>query len=792
MHSFCVAFSYLWSKAVFKEQNAPKTGILKIKTLIYSILFLASAATAAGQDAHEVTGTVRDLSDGRPLVGAVVVSGGIEAASDASGRYTLTLNGGTHKLSCLMAGYAPAEKSVAVTGPVEIDFTLTTEYYEIDGVVVTAESTFNRVRNVQIGVERVGMDEVAKMPSMFGEHDIMKSIQLLPGVKAESDGSSGFQVRGGTTSQNMVLLDDAPVYNSGHLLGFFSAFSDEALLDASLYKGLIPAQYGGGTSSVFEINTRNGDSRRFGFGGSIGLLSAKLHAEGPIVRDKMSFFAAARRTYLDAFLNLTDEYAGNTINFYDLNAKINYDIGPRDNLFVSFFTGRDKLALNDNSLSMKWGNMTGTMRWVHRFGNSVKSTTSLIYSDYSTTNGAEVFDMFYTFDGYIRQVGIKENVRWTPSASHSVDMGFQSMYLGVQSAEWEIGDRHEREKRRAWENTLWINDEWKASRDLTISAGLRFNMFSVLGGSPYYILYPSGDIAQTLDYGRGEIVKTHLTLEPRVSLNWRFTDRQSLKAGYSRTSQNIHAVRNTSIALPFDRYTMSSNIVKPQTADQVSVGYAALTPSSVFEFSAETYYKNVRNVLDYRDGKSFQSEIEIERIIAAGKGRAYGIEFLARKGKGKLTGWISYTLSWSQNRIPGINGGEWYTAGNDRRHDISVVAMYEFNEHWRAAATWVYNTGQAMTAPNAKYEIDGETVYYYAERNSYRAPDYHRLDASVTYTKQSRRWTHEVSVGVFNLYNRYNPFIISFEDDDSSESGTKATQLSLFGIVPSVSYNFKF
>lgn len=766
---------------------------MKFKTLIYTIIYLATSAAAAGQEKYEVTGTVRDASGGIAIARATVLSeDGTETLSDESGRYSLVLGEGTYTLSCRMAGYAIENKIVKVSGPVEVDFTLAMEYRKIDGVVISATSSFNRVKNVQIGVEKINMDDVAKMPAMFGEHDIMKSIQLLPGVKAESDGSSGFQVRGGTTSQNMVLLDDAPVYNSGHLLGFFSAFSDEALLDASLYKGLIPAQYGGGTSSVFEINTRNGDDRKFGFGGSIGLLSAKLHAEGPIVRDKASFFVAARRTYLDAFLNLTDEYAGNTINFHDLNAKINYDIGQRDNLFVSFFTGRDKLGLNDNSLLMKWGNMTGTMRWTHRFSDRVKSTTSLIYSNYSTTNGAEVFDMFYTFDGYIRQAGIKENVRWTPSVSHSVDMGFQSMYLGVQSAEWEIGDRHEREKRNAWENTLWINDEWKAARNLNISAGLRFNMFSVLGGAPYYVLYPSGDIAETLEYGRGKIVKTHFTLEPRVSLNLRLTDKQSLKAGYSRTSQNIHAVRNTSIALPFDRYTMSSNIVNPQIADQVSIGYAAMTPSGMFEFSVETYYKNVRNVLDYRDGKSFQSAIEIERIIASGKGRAYGLELLARKNKGKLTGWISYTLSWAQNRIPGINGGEWYTAGNDRRHDLSVVAMYQFDEHWRIAATWVYNTGQAMTAPNAKYEIGGETVYYYAKRNSYRAPAYHRLDASITYTKKTRHWTHEVSLGVFNLYNRYNPFIISFEDDDASESGTKATQLSLFGIVPSISYNFRF
>lgn len=314
-----------------------------------------------------------------------------------------------------------------------------------------------------------------------------------------------------------------------------------------------------------------------------------------------------------------------------------------------------------------------------------------------------------------------------------------------------------------------------------------------MGGSPYYRLDADGDILETRKYKRGgKFVKTYLVLEPRASLNYSIDRNQSIKAGYSRTSQNIHALRVQNMSLPMDRYTMSSNIVKPQTADQFSLGYVALTGNQVYEFLAEGYYKSIRNVLDYKDGKSFNSEIEIERIILAGKGRSYGMEMYGRKNTGLFAGWVSYTLSWSDNRIPGINEGRWYTAGNDRRHDLSVVGMYELPRGWQMAATWVYNTGQALTAPSAKYVVNGETVYYYAERNGYRAPAYHRLDVSATHTKVKKRYTREWSFGLYNAYGRYNPFIISFEDDDSKPSGSKAVQTSLFGVIPSVTYTIKF
>lgn len=766
-----------------------------MKKCMFLLICLMAVIPCYAQDSFSLSGKVTDKESGEPLAGAEIYSREYPARrvmSNAGGGFSLMLAPGNHTIVCSRLGYETAESAITMNRDAGLNISLTENPVEIDNIVVRATSYVKRVADVQIGVERIEISEMARVPVLFGERDIMKSIQLLPGVKSDGDGSSGYQVRGGTSAQNLILLDNATVYNSGHLMGIFSAFNDEVIASASLYKGQIPAQFGGATSSVFDIATKDGDMQRYGVNGSIGLLSARLNVEGPMVRDKLSFFAAGRRSYLDMFLNLSEQYRNNVMNFYDVNAKVSYNAGSRDMLFVSFFTGRDNLGL-DGLMEMKWSNSSVTGRWSHQFGKRLHSGTSLIYSVYDADNSMEILDVRSSFQGFIRQAVLNETFTWQPNGRHNVNMGIQSAYIWLKSAEWEsMGALHQKEQREAWDNAVWINEEWKTNDKLEVSAGLRLNAFSALGGSPYYLLDDGGDILETLRYGRGEIVKTHFTLEPRLSMNYRINEQHSVKAGYSRTSQNIHAVRNSTTSTPFDRYTMSSNIIKPQRADQVSAGYAALVGDGKYELSAETYYKAVNNVIDYRDGKSFSSEIEIERLVLAGKGRAYGVELYARKTTGRLTGWISYTLAWAQNRIDGINDGRWYTAGNDRRHDISVVGMYRLTDRWSLAATWVYNTGQALTAPSAKYEVFDVPIYYYAERNGYRGPSYHRLDLSATYTKRMKNRTSEWSFGVYNAYNRYNPYMIVFEADDASPTGTKAIQYSLFGIVPSVSYSFKF
>lgn len=657
-------------------------------------------------------------------------------------------------------------------------------------VTISSRSASKRVDEVQVGVEKVEIATLAKVPSLFGEKDILKSIQLLPGVKSESEGSGGYQVRGGTAAQNLILLDGATVYNAGHLMGLFSSFNDDALMNGSLYKGMVPAQLGGGSSSVFDISTRSGDVNNYHYGASVGLLSAKVMAEGPIQKDKSSFLVAGRRSYLDLFLGLSDEYKNNTLHFYDTNVRLNFHLSPKDMLALSFFHGRDNMAIED-MMMMEWSNTAATANWLHTFSDTRYVNTKLAYSIYQCDMGMDMLSSYYKMKGYIRHATLRHQQVWAPG-QHRFNYGLEGTFLQLQSAEWDIVELHERERRNALMGAAWIGDEWRVGKQLELSAGVRLHLFSVLGGAPYYSIDKDGNITETLNTASGHIVKTYTNVEPRLSAKLKLSQLHSLKLGYSRTSQDIHAISNSSMSMPFDRYTMTSNIVAPEQADQIALGWAGITKNGEYDFSAEAYYKNIRNVYDYRDGKLFYSEIEIERLILGGKGRAYGLELCAHKNKGLLTGWVSYTLSWSDNKIEGINGGKWYTASNDRRHDLSVVGMYKLSNTWEVAATWHYNTGQALTAPSGKYDMSGSTFYYYHERNGYRAPACHRLDISATYTKKHGRATHIWSFGIYNAYNHYNPYVIQFLNDDDKPSGTKVEQTSLFGIIPSVSFTIKY
>ena len=661
----------------------------------------------------------------------------------------------------------------------------------LEEVTVMSRSAQRRLEEVQVGVEKIDIGTMAKVPTIFGERDIIKNLQLLPGVKSESEASSGYQVRGGTSAQNLILLDGATIYNAGHLMGLFSTFYDGALNNASLYKGMVPAAFGGGTSSVFDINTRVGDMRKYHFGGSIGLLSASVSAEGPIQTDRSSFLFTARRSYLDLFLKMTKDYKNNTLNFYDTNLQFSFRLSNHDRLSLTFFRGRDNMGVED-LMDMKWGNTTANADWLHTFSDNHHAHTQFTFSHFGSDVGIDMLDIYYTMKGFIKHLTLHHDQRWMPTRRMTFKYGLESTYLQLQSAEWDINLLHQREKRDAWSNAVWLHQEWKIADNLELSSGLRLSLHSVLGGAPYYHLDDEGNITHTEQPSSGHIVKTYTHLEPRFSANWQITPRQSIKIGYSRMTQDIHAIRGSSMSMPFDRYTMSSNILKPEVADQVAAGWAGMTHNGDYDFSAEAYFKTIHNVYDYRDGKSFYSEIEIERLLLGGRGRAYGLELCAHKNKGKLTGWASYTLSWSENKIAGINNGDWYTASNDRRHDFCVIGILEGRRGWEFSAMWRYNTGQALTAPSSKYEVNGRTYYYYAERNGYRAPASHRLDLSATHTKRLRHATRIWSFGIYNAYNRYNPFVIRFVNDEDKPSGTTTKLTAMFGIVPSISYTLKY
>ena len=661
---------------------------------------------------------------------------------------------------------------------------------QLDEVVVTANSVRQRIQNVQTGAEVIKIENLTSTPQLFGENDIMRSIQLLPGVKSESDASSSFQVRGGTSAQNLVLFDNAPIYNVGHVGGLFSTFNDDALAGATLYKGLLPAQYGGASSAVLDITGRTGNKQSYHGGATIGLLAAKGTFEGPIVKDKASFLITARRTYMDLFLKMVPDFKNNTLYFYDINAKFDWTIGRRDQLFLTFFTGYDRTAV-DKMVDIRWSNLMASLKWLHHFNGGSNSQTTLYYSGYGNDNGVDFVGMNLWYKGHIRQGSLRQDFTINLGEPYQLKAGFQSSLMNVKSAEWQVVSKYGKEERRAWENAAWVNGTFKFSEKLTVSAGLRLNLFSPLGGSLYYDIDPDGSIAWYYNYGKNEIVTTHTVIEPRASISYQPTELTSVKLGYARTSQNIHALRNQSTSTPFDRYAISSNIFKPEIADQVSAGVFMMTPDQEYDFSLEGYYRKTDNVLDYRDGKSFSSEIELERLILAGEGKSYGMELCVRKNLGRLTGWISYTLAWSKTRIDGINNGNWYDANNDRRHDINIVAAYKLSDRWTLNAAWVFNSGQAFTAPSSKYQLIDNWIYYYAERNGYRAPDYHRLDVSASWTKRGEKVTREWVFGIYNLYNRYNPFLINFEDSENG-ARTRAIQYTLFGIVPSVSFNIKF
>lgn len=664
----------------------------------------------------------------------------------------------------------------------------------LNSSVVSASSAHQRLRDVQIGIEKIGITEMARMPAFMGEKDVIKALQFLPGVKEASQGSSGFQVRGGTTSQNLILLDGAPVYNAGHMMGMFSTFNDDALMDATLYKGLVPASYGGASSSVLDVTTRPGDmssDRRISSGtASIGLLSTKASVGGPIKDGKASFYLSARRTYFDLFLKLTEKYKNTVMSFYDLNARFDWSLSPKDRLAFSAFSAKDHMSIDDLA-TMRWGNRSATLRWSHTYSPEFRSNVYAYVSSYDSDNDVDILEQTLNYKGFINQQGLSAKWIWKPSSSVSIDFGVQPTLYNICTGEWAYNGFPLTERRRALDAAGWVAGEWTVG-SVTVLSGFRLDMFSSLGGSPYYEIDDKGNITRTLEFGKWELVKPRAVLEPRLSINWSIDDNTSIKTGYSRSSQNIHALKNDGMSLPFDRYIVSSNLIRPQIADQVSLGLVRAFKGGDYDISLEGYYKAIQNVIDYKEGKYLSSEIELERIVKSGEGKAYGLETTFRKNVGRMTGWLSYTLSWSLNKIDGVNNGEWYVSANDRRHDVSVVGMYDIGSGWNATATWVYATGQAMSAPSAKYKVNGNTWYYYSEKNGYRAPANHHLDISATHTKKKSFGERQWVISAYNVYSRKNPYVVMFMDDDTKPSGTKAVMTSIFGIVPSVSYIITF
>lgn len=764
------------------------------------LLFIISS-TAQAQQKFSINGYVKDKSSGEELIGATVSTKEIPSSgtsTNAYGYYSLTLPAGKYHLVITYVGYKVIEEEIDLNTNIRKDISLTDNSQELKEAVVTGEKADERISNTEMGVQKLDIKEISKIPVLFGEKDVIKTLQLTPGVKSAGEGNTGFYVRGGSSDQNLILLDEAPVYNASHLLGFFSTFNSDAIKDATLYKGNMPAQYGGRLASVLDLKMNEGNNQDFHVSGGLGLISSKINLEGPIVKDRGSFLLTGRRTYADVFLKLSNDPSirDNKLYFYDINAKANYRLNDNNRLFLSGYFGRDNLSLG-STFGIDWGNGTGTLRWNHVFNNKWFSNTSLIYSNFKYKIFINTSDADFSITSNITDYNIKQEFQYYPNPDNSIRFGVNSIYHSivpgkVESNESSVNDV-ELQKKYGWENAAWINNDWKINSKYSMSYGVRLTGFTVLGGGDFYTYNTTGDVIDTTLYEKNEFVKTYFNVEPRISATRVLNASSSIKGAISRNVQNLHLISNTTTQNPTDLWLPTSLNTLPEIADQISLGYFRNLLDNKYEFSVETYYKQMQNQVDYRDGADVTANDFVEGELLYGDGRAYGIEFLFRKRTGKFTGWVSYTLSKSERKIDGINNFEWYNAKQDRTHDISLVGIYDASKKWSFSAAWVFYTGNAVTFPSGKYYVDNKVQNYYTERNGYRMPNYHRLDLSATlHVQKHKKWQSEWNFSVYNAYGRMNAYVIEFRQVENDPSKTEAVKISLFRWVPSITYNFRF
>lgn len=776
-----------------------KTSIKKI--LLPIIIFLMSSFTAKSQN-FTINGSVKDKANGEDIIGAVIgvkEIPGKGTSTNAYGFFSLTIPAGKYTLFFQYLGYNTQELRVDLSDNVTIRIELAEEGTTLGEVEVVGEKKDGNVRGNDMGVVKIDPKAVESVPVLFGERDIIKIFQMTPGVKSAGEGNAGFYVRGGGSDQNLVLLDEAPVYNASHLLGFFSVFNSDALKDVTLYKGGMPAEYGGRASSVMDIKMRDGNSKKFGATGGIGLIASRLTLEAPIVKDKGSFMISGRRTYADVFLKASKDpnIKKSTLYFYDLNVKSNYQINEKNRLFLSGYFGRDNFGLAD-FFGFDWGNATGTLRWNHIIHDKLFSNTSLIYSDYSyrfkfNASGSDV-----KFTSSIKDWNIKQDFSFFPNPNNKIKFGLNAIYHtfipGEVESDYASFTDTKLTRRYALESGVYLQNDQSITEKFGIQYGLRYSFFNYMGAGKAYTFDSEGVKTSETIYGKGKSIKTYGGFEPRISMHYELNNVSSIKASYNRAYQYLHLLSNSTSSQPTDIWVPSSNNVKPQIADQIAAGYFRNFKENAYEFSIEGYYKLMAHQIDYRNGADLFFNDEAEGQLVFGKGRAFGAEFFIRKQTGKLTGWISYTLSRSLRTFADINEGKEYSAKQDRIHDFAIVAMYEVTPRLKVSANWVYYTGAAVTFPSGKYQINGLTVPYYTERNGYRMPAYHRMDIGVTLDNKKKHENFESSwnFSIYNLYARENAYSITFRANEDHPEQTEAVRTALFKIVPSITYNFTF
>jgi hypothetical protein len=785
------------NKEAVLQKIALRFDILLRILLIFFALF---PLIVLGQQTHTLNGKISDSETGEDLIGATILA--IESnkgtMTNSYGFYSLSLPDKEYTVRFSYIGYMSAERRIKLDKNMVLNIEISPLVMALNEVVVSSEHENKNITSAGAGIEKVDLKKIETIPVLFGEKDVLKTIQMLPGVSSSSEGNTGFNVRGGSAGQNLILLDEAPIYSSSHLMGFFSVFNSDALKDVTLYKGGIPAKYGGRASSVLDITMNNGNSRNLTTSGGIGLVSSRLTIEIPVIKEKMSLIISGRRTYADLVARLL--FPDNIIRddmqfyFYDLNAKLNYTINEKNRLFLSSYFGKDVFELG-RDLATGWGNATGTLRWNHLLNDKLFSNTSLVYSRYN-------YGFIYGGFGIRQRSGIedlsfKEDATWYLNPGNTLKLGFNIVYHKFRPGELTTSDSTDfkialREK-RGLEGALYIQNEHIISHRLSANYGLRLSVFSQTGPGWFYEYDELNEPVDSTYFGSGRTAFPFGFMEPRISFNYILGDKSSLKGSYSRMAQYIHLFSNSTAGSPTDVWMPASNNLKPVVVDQISAGYFRNFVANGIETSAEVYYKSIKNTSDYEDGAEIIYNKHVESQILTGKGRSYGIELYLKKNYGNFTGWISYTISRTENKISGINNYSWYPVKYDKTHDLSIVTIYKIGRRLALSGVWTYATGNAVTFPSGRYLINNITVPYYTERNGYRMPVYHRLDFSLTVIgKNRKKFKSQWDFSVYNLYNKNNAYMITFRESETVPGEVEAISLSLFGIVPSVSYNFRF
>jgi len=789
-----------------------------LKKIAVFFLFYFTITFLSAQEKFTFSGTIQEATSNESLISVNIIIPELQTGTTTNeyGFYSITLPKGEYKVIISYIGFAEVVETINLTKNITKNYSLVEATESLDEVIITENVEKLNIKKPQMSVNALSASTIKQIPVVLGEPDVIKAITLLPGVTTAGEGASGFNVRGGAADQNLILLDEATIYNSSHLFGFFSVFNPDAIKDLKLYKGGIPARYGGRVSSVLDIYQKEGNSNDFHVNGGVGIVSSRLLIEGPLKKEKASFLFGGRSSYAHLFLPLFD--IDNKAYFYDLNTKISYKVNKNNNVYLSGYFGRDVFSIND-SFKNTYGNSVLNFRWNHLFSDKLFSNLSLIYSDYYY--GLNLNFIEFNWDSGIRNFNFKYDFKHYLNDKIKLQYGLNSIYHTFNPGKIEpssdssaINSRKLIDK-YAFENAIYIDAEHKLSDKFTASYGLRYSSFLRLGQKELNVyendnpilfneelqIYEKADPIGTETYSRSEVIQSFGNLEPRLALAYQLNEHASIKASYNRLSQYLHLLSNTSSPTPLDVWTPSGKYTKPQILDQVAIGYFKNFNNQTYSLEVESFYKKVKNRIDYIDGADLIANDAIEQIILNGKSRAYGLEILFRKNEGRFKGWLAYTLSKSEQQTPGrtaaetgINNGNWYNTPYDKTHDVSLTASYDLNKKWTLNTNFLLQSGQPVTYPNGQYEYNGITIPSYANRNEFRLPTYHRLDLSANYTpkpEKQKGWQSYWVFGVYNIYNRRNAASISFSENRNT-GDNEAVRLSIFGIVPAISYNFKF